>query len=59
MTEKQYLIASDLTKLRMAKEVLRDVIPELTGIIKQTEYAQTMRTLNHWIELHNEKIKFK
>lgn len=48
MAESDYIRATDLRSIRIAKSVLRDLLPQCNPAIPQEEYRQVMGLLRGW-----------
>lgn len=48
MTEREYIDATDLAKVRSAIAVLRQILPENSTVITRPEYGEVMPVLYHW-----------
>jgi len=59
MTESQYTLATDLTKIRCAQGVLRQIVPSINDQIPDQEYRQVMGLLADWAERVNGAFKLE
>lgn len=57
MTERELIDLGDRVRIKDAKEILRQVLPENSGIIDKEDYQTVMRILSLWIEKLSESIK--
>ena len=48
MTEQEYIYVSDLQRIRIAKAILRDIIPASNRHIPDAEYEMVVQTLIRW-----------
>lgn len=58
MREKDYIIATDLTKVRMAKRILSDIVPDIYPKyqIETEEYRTVLKILSSWEEKLNKQM---
>lgn len=54
ITEADYILVSDLTRLRIAYDVLREVLPETSPIIGAADMQRVMKQLSEWRDAHVE-----
>jgi hypothetical protein len=57
MTEKDFILATDLRSVGNALQCLREVMPTLNPHIEGSEYVEVMRTLKKWQEAMGEAIR--
>ncbi len=48
MDEKDYINATDLQKLKIAYEVLKDIVPTNSPVINSAEHQDILRTMFYW-----------
>ena len=48
MTEKAYIIATDLQKIRNIQNLLRDLVPEINEHVPDEEYHAVHKLLRKW-----------
>ncbi len=48
MKEHEYIITTHLARLRCAKGILRDICPEIDGVIHAHEYREVFEYLTSW-----------
>jgi len=59
MDEKLYINVSDLTRLKNAKNILSEIIPENSDIVTKNEFIRIHEVISGWIEKLYEKIEVK
>lgn len=59
MTEREFIVATDLRSIQISIESLKHVIPENSQLIDSAEYLQIVRTLKSWEEKFYEALKTK
>lgn len=50
MTEQEYMTAQELTRVRIAIDVLSDVIPANSETITSEQKCEIMEPLNQWLD---------
>lgn len=50
MTEEEYIIATDLAKVRIARSAISDVMPLSNGVIQEGEWRHVMQILGKWAD---------
>jgi len=48
MTEQEYIDVSDLHRIISALKILSDICPEISNIIKEEEFKNTISTIRKW-----------
>lgn len=48
MTEQEYIDVSDLHRIISALKILSDICPEISNIIKEEEFKNTISSLRKW-----------
>lgn len=59
MTEKEYVIVSDLRRCETASRALRDTLPHLNPNIDKKELVDVVQTIERWIGKMFEAIGIK
>jgi len=61
MSEKEYILATDLQRIRDMKEIMKSLIPNIIPEkpISTTEYVSVLNTLSRWEEDHKKLITIK
>jgi len=56
MKEREYINVSHLRSVRVAEDVLRDIVPKNSTVIQQEDYDRVMTQLRTWGNLLYEEI---
>lgn len=57
MTESEYIKTKDLGTISSAKNVLRELTPEISEIVDKKEYQEVMRLISKWERKHFSEIE--
>ena len=57
MTEEEYCDVRDLQKIESARNILRDIIPEISSVVDLDRYVFIVKTLKEWETALYSRIK--
>lgn len=59
MEEQDYINSTDLAKIRIAKQIIADIIPQNSDVIGIREYQGVLEVLSSWETQYYKKIIIK
>ena len=59
MTEAEYIAATNLTKARIAKTIVHDILPGFDGVTTDEERSELLRILSKWCDGLSAKVSLE